>query len=786
MTKQTSAIFQAAGYPPGVRLRWNWPLGGDAHPLRACVYPDRFRIQRTRALALDRLFQPNPNVGHLPRMWAPSQLWFPLAQQSQHDFLVDGPGCKAAQAVHVVMSPHGDRTSIALIDATGRTKLTGELRPGDEFYNEVPNIRRVSFSVPAALSSISGLSLDSEDAQRSELSFEDEIAVIDARAWLTARFTEVAERMSGQSHPPFVTISPQDWRELQGHARVLVQAIDQGVPLPMRELQHVELALASRWEIAALAGFAYLDGEHVAHPRFDKINTPAALAGPSDRVYGYRVVTDFRRSGAPDAQSDVAFARTRPMGLLSEARVVQRSAPRSRLVEVNQIDPVPGGGLGAPQPPVSRTVCSSSWTVETTAPYVEQVLMTPQASTSQITGGKFVDPSEFQTGDDATPPSFRGFDRIAQREHTFNVPYLDSDIWMNLAVGDCWDRRLAQAPTPKAQPDIDYEGHCLPLASGNCDPAKGTAALELVHDLAWRADSLAAFAKARIQLLFKEPTLEQLEADVTVFAPSPALDGHWRAELESDQDEKDLAVFAGGTLAVGGFKARILGFKPLRQGRYRCDFEAVARCAGADLYEAGPSGTPARLYEADGSGRVWHRLGAIPIQADGEPSLLTSTIQLPQLESSMMLYFSTRLAFEFEGKPYCGPTTARIAIPYVHPAPRPPSACVAIDALATDYYGRTLVRVTTTECEQFDPDYEIAVELAEGFVKEVAVFSTIATKGLFGPQPAFNHRVLFEVFSLLTSQAEGAVSTLGIRNFRPSDGRESEPDLRYFGKHRTD
>ena len=723
-------------------------------------------------------------------MLAPRSLWKPFLNSSDRDFVVDGRACKGVQAVQIVMAPHCERVSVAMIDTAGRTKLTGELGPDDAFYYEIGDVRRISFSAAPHLVSIEGLSLAAEDVGSADLSFHD-IAVIDARAWLRESLDGISERLTAAGNMPFVTITAQDWIDLQLRARALVKAIDAGeVPSPL-EHAYVELALAHRWELAALAGIGFHDGEHVASPQLDRINAPAMLSGPSDAVYGYRILAEFDRQGLPPILSDVAFTHAQAMGKLTEARVMQRRMPRSRLVRVNQVDQVERGKLPVPrEAPRVCTISSGSWSIQTDAPFSERVYTTPFATPSEITGGEYKDPSEFNAGDGSTPPSFRGFTRIEQRSHSFHVPYLDSSIWLALAVGDTWDRRVAQDPTRKVQPDVVYDGPCLPLATGSTAPKQGptksSATLVLEADPTWRADSLATFARARIELLIKDPVAEALEAEIMLFAPSPSPDGNWSADIASGLSEKELSQFVGGTLALDGFRAQILGFSKIAPGRFRCDFDTVSLCAGADLYEAGPKGIGARLHEEDGSDRVWHVAGSIAVQKDGSPGSSAATIELPSLDTSMTLYFSTRLAFPFQGRSCRGPTTARIAVPYLHPAPESPNLCVAVETLATDYYGRALIRVATTDCSHFDPALDVALELAEGVVKDVTRFSDVASAGLFGPQSAHDHRVLFEGFELLSRQAEGSLATLGLRYRRPSDGRESSPDLRAFAKRRTD
>jgi hypothetical protein len=63
--------------------------------------------------------------------------------------------------------------------------------------------------------------------------------------------------------------------------------------------------------------------------------------------------------------------------------------------------------------------------------------------------------------------------------------------------------------------------------------------------------------------------------------------------------------------------------------------------------------------------------------------------------------------------------------------------------------------------------------------------SKLFNKGLFGPQTAYQQRVIFQAFAALT-QTPGADFTLGIADVRRSDGAESVPQLSTFVVRSTD
>ena len=760
--------------PAGIRLRWNWSLADAKEPR----YPDRFKVLRAGPVDPKLLLKPRVTCGHQPRMFAPSQLWRPLTRMGDRDFVVGDNACASVQAIHVVMSSQAEPVSIALIDVEGRTRLTGELDRDEAFYYEFADLHRVSFSASPHLDGICGISLSAADVSHAEVPLEfHEIASINARACLEESLEVVSERMTAAGHPPFLSISDEDWSEIHASWKGVVEAIDRAKPFPALKLNYVELALAHRWEIAALIGWGFLDGEHVANPDLDEIDADKMLTAPSGKVYAYQIVAEFEKGVAPVC-SDIAFTITRLMGALTEATVSSRTAPRTRLELVNKFDKsVPASN--------KHTVCSSSWDLKTCAPYAERVFTTPRAKSSQIK--MFEEVGEFSTNDALAPVTFSGLRRIEHRDHVFNVPSYDSDIWLLLAVGDSWDRRISQAATRPIQPDFEYSGLCLPILGGRCDPKQGTATVDLDMDPLWRADELAKYySKGKIELLLKDPGTEPLTAVVTLFAPSPARNGNWSADIETSLAPEELSPFVNGTLALDGFQARIIGLNPGRRGRFRCDFEAAAVCAGAVLYNAGSDGVKARLSEAADSGRLWGVVGEIPLLEDGSPKTRTAYVELPKLKTSMVLYFSSRLSFTFEVGVYRGPLTPRHGIPYVHPEPKPPGVCVAIETLGTDYYGRVLVRAEVPRCELFSPELAVAIDVAAGSVEDKSAFRQNAADGIFGAQLPLAHRTVFDGFELLSRQPEGSVNTLGVRYVRTSDGRESMPDLRQFSKRRTD
>ncbi|TCL89556.1 hypothetical protein C8J38_11247 [Rhizobium sp. PP-WC-2G-219] len=779
--------------PAGIRLRWNWPMPGEGTPQAEGepAFPDRFVVYRSHPIPDVRLMKPRVTVGHLPRMYAPNRLWKDLLYTGDRELEVgaepDADPCAGAQAIYIVMAGRSPRVSIALIDSAGETRLTGTLEPGDAFYYEIGDIRRVVFSSPPAIEIAKGLSLSARDANAADIGFQA-IARLDARAWLNASLSDASERMASEQLPPFVTITDSEWQALQQRGNNVMSALDaRAVPTP-QEMNYVQLATALRWEIAALVGLGFLDGEHVAAPHLDGIDLASMLTPDADGVYAYQIVAESNTDDQWSRFSDIALTVARPMPALIGASVRVVSSPTTRGELVNHLsEPVPAQSPRTTSPAAERAYCTSNWQITTRAPYAERVFTIPRAADSQIVADQVEVAGEFSADGARRAAEFRGMERIEHRDHAFPVPFYDSDIWLTLATGDYWDRRIAQRPTQPIQPEVVYEGRCIELASGTSDSVQRAvqASLDLNANPGWTADRFATFARATIELLIKKPALEELSADVKLYAASPVAGGTWRAVIETDLTTDALALFIGGNLSTEGFHGRIVGFVPEQRGRFRCEFESIAVCAGATLYKADPNGVAAKLSEAEGSDRVWEVGGGIPLLLDGAPGSGLGTIKLPELTSSQMLYCSTRLRFEFEGTTYRSHLSTRIGVPYVHPAPKPPELCVDVRTLAVDFYGRAVIRVEAVDCERFDPTLAVSVQAAAGIVSNGGTFSGAASKGVFGPQTPLGSRVLFDAFGLLGNRPDGSVDTIGISYVRREDGRDSEPHLQPFENRRT-
>ena len=423
----------------------------------------------------------------------------------------------------------------------------------------------------------------------------------------------------------------------------------------------------------------------------------------------------------------------------------------TRMRLTNLINP----GLVVGGPPRQRTYCSTSWDLETQLPTTEIIFTRPVGDASAITGESFVDPGEFSNGSNVPQIRFRGLVQIQHRDLQFDVPYFDSAVGLEIAAGDSWDRRKQLTPMARVQPRIEYEGSCIPVGSATCNSnlgtdGRGTVAIALDQMIGWQADPFAARGGGNIVLLMQDPAKSLFEADVDIGPAFPTGDGDWAAEVTSNLTQAEYDRFVGGTLTVDGLTARVKAFAPRSPGRVLCTFEVIIKCAGTTLYLVPGGAAAAHLREDPNADRLWINLNKdIPILSTGQPAKFTEEPKLPLLDHSMTLKFATRLVVQFKGQSYFGPISTPIPAPYIHPAPQPPRTCFVIDQLATDYYGRAILRVHADRCPPLDRQFAMRVTMAPGGDLTKEDYLAGRSQGLFGVQAIFERQRLFEAFDAL-------------------------------------
>jgi hypothetical protein len=357
---------------------------------------------------------------------------------------------------------------------------------------------------------------------------------------------------------------------------------------------------------------------------------------------------------------------------------------------------------------------------------------------------------------------------------------------VDVTIGDGWDRRFHQGPTaPAALFPIDYDGTAPPLASGVCDSTNGSIELTLDPGPPWTADLLARLAGGRVQTMARNPATTRLEVAVTAGAPFLADGQTWGATIDPAISAADRDKLVGGVFSADTFNALILGFSTTPAGRLVCEFQVNAHCAGETLYPSVNGICPAMLRQSETSPRLWSVLGEIALNAGGVPVATSQTAAIATFAhptTSTTFWFSTRMAVGVLGRTYYGPLTTPISAPYLHPAPKPPDFCLRVQQLGTDFYGRGLIKVSTEDCEHFDPGLDITIvavgldiTTAGDAGKPASAADTSQSRGMFRPQAAFQDRTVFEGFEALARTLDGDSFTLGVAYVRASDDASSQP-----------
>lgn len=765
--------------PAGIRLRWTCPFIA-LPPAERLGRPVSFIVERS-ALHIDNLYDFDPDVGHRSRAPTPRALWSPLDLADRLTFRVPGPECQGVSAVAFSVPADGNPATVTLIDVDGVAQVVADVAPGDDFHFEWYAMKLVSFSADTGVCEVIGLDLGRTNADL-PLNFAP-IAEIDAAAWLNLSLDEAAERIANGADEPFLSVQPDAWDELRTMGTTVDEAIAAGVETPSAAAA-IAFATAISFETAALLGWGFIDGDHASAPRLDRIHGPL-LDHPTGGLFAYRVRVHIQplEGEASYVESTWAFARASLAPPLGDARCVVVSTPVSRTELTNVIR----AGQRPDQPEIvepasMRIFCAGQWDLASDPWTVEAVLTRPIAQDSAVTAQRFQSGGTFLSGLNRPPRRLRGNSLLERREHHFDVPFFDSDVDCELEVADFWDRRSPREPAGMVQPLIDYAGNAPPLQSAACRSSEqpGGAEVDLALDptTTWSADLLASFARAKIALLMRNPDRTLAQIDVEAGPPSPTADGQWSADLRSRLAQSELDRFVGGQISVGALIARVFSMGPVQGGVARCTFDAVTSCAGADLYRCPTGWVAAYLSEDPHSDRLWIRLpDSINVLTTGAAARRSVTTALPAIGASATLYFASRLEFTFEGQAYRSPLTVPVPAPYLHPAPPAPQTCLAPRQLATDFYGRTLVRVEASHCHRFDPGFAIRLAIAPGEITDADRFLADRSVGIFAAQVPLEGKPLFEAFSRISTLGENEPYTVGAFNVRKADDIESKPAL---------
>ena len=775
--------------PAGIRLRWNCPFVSGP-PSERLGKPVRFIVERAGPFnpAGGRWLSFKPRVGHESRSPTPAELWRPLpALDDRLTFRALGDDCDGVDAIAFTMPNAVDRMKVTLVDVNGSAQVVAEIGPGDDFHYEWANLKLVVFSGPPGPVQVIGRSI----AHTLEGVEFHPIAELAADIWPRLPLAKAAERVTNSAGHAFLTISDGDWNEFCGAGRKLDDYLDNGTEVDPEIEAAISLMAATRFEAAALIGWGFVDGEHVAAPKLDHIQGPL-LSTPDDSIYAYRISAVVRRNGLSEHRetSAVAFTKSSQAPMLTDATCSLIERPISRAELANYVRPGPEPTKpDRYAPPEDRVVCRGTWRVQYDLPGVEFAATRPVAEDSAITKVGFVDRGYQFSGFNRPPKEVRGNRAIEPREHRFEVPYFDSDVGCEVEAGDFWDRRLKGPAAHLTPPRVEYRGEAAPIETATCiATSRGAATLTvaLAKVPEWKPDSLAKWAGAELAFYMRrlDPEFAPEEEDVEAGPPSPTKDGQWSADVRTMKAKGDLEKFVGGMLAIGPLAIRVSAIGPIRGGLARCTFDVIAVCGGAELYVCEKGWLQARLVEDALSIRLWRRFDkSMKVLRSGELQAPTDLWIPERPEASTTLFFSTRLELTFEEQRLYSSLSAPVAAPYLHPAPPKPEACLSISQLTTDYYGRVLIRAEASNCHPIDPEYsqKIAVASEDLVLSDpqdtTKAFLARKSEGMFGAQTLFDRRVLYDAFTGLGSISEGDRYIVGLTTVRSADGRESPPSI---------
>jgi len=431
--------------------------------------------------------------------------------------------------------------------------------------------------------------------------------------------------------------------------------------------------------------------------------------------------------------------------------------------------------------------CNVGYELDTDNACNEVMFTSPWALDSH--GDTFKEVGEFGSSFGDRTAIVSGFKVVTRRDFNFEIPFVDSRVWLKVAVGDHWDRYLKCPPTDEELPRLRYRGRALPLDKAVCNGKDRTVTLDLLADKTWKADRIARLLNGRIELLSKTPGVEKKELKVGSGPPFLMEDRSWGAIIDPVPSLSDQGILTGGVLQVGRFTARVIRFLPGSTGEVICSFEANPACAGERLYSVSDGRADAILSESDDSERLWKLVSEIKIFPDGTPESRSRTVPissiLDPIITSLTFRFATRLAVSRDGRTDWGPISAPVAAPYLHDPPERPELCLKISQLGVDYYGRSMLRAAADNCKELDSRFRNAVVGAhlpdqsalpeKDKVPPERLLAQLGGKGLFGPQQAFRGKALFEGFTALEGTADGEAFTIGVSNYRESDNAEGPP-----------
>lgn len=774
--------------PAGIRLRWNVPFIADNLAQRQRGYPSHFTIYRTNPFFSDVLFEPDPTVGHLPRTIAPIACWadMQVSDQGFQSSLTDP--CAEGHAVYCELAAGAQPTEATVLSVDGETLAVAYLEQNDRFYFEAFRIGTVVFSrYPKLVGTVRYLPAKPEF----NLDFI-KIGTVDARVFVKETLQGIARRVARVDDSVLLKTDEAIWGALRQVGHDIISAHDAGQPLD-DETMALKAAAALQWEVAALIGWGFLDGEHSPSNGYDDVRENEMLQRPSDSAFAYQVVAHFAEGDG--LKSSPYFVRALPLPRLTAPSIRTIEPPTVTLERVNEgaisgehvIKYPSAADLGFEQSSdLEEFTCKAFYEIENDNAWVETISITPYASDSVMTGDKFEPRGDYVSSvDDAEPQVFRNLSQFERRRFSFEVPFVDSTVWLKVEARDHWDRSLVCTDTPHLLPKLDYAGRSISLKEARCDSPTRTTLLSLDDRLPWKADRLARLSGAQVELLGRRPNVLAITLDGSIGGLSPHHVSGWVAEVRSVLDQEQRDKLLGGTVETSSLTFRILGFEEVN-ATLLVRIEAPAEC-GAIVSPPIQDTIKVTFKQSSNARELWSKLGHVNIDNQGLPTALSQDVDLRVfgdlttiLSHSMALRFATRLLVSFRGTDYEGPVTAPVTAPYIHDLPETPDLYIDVVQLGRDFYGRSFVRLEAHGSDEFDNQYLVRTTCARGKIKDQPAMQGVETSGIFQPQSPFEANVVFEAFEMLASAGCGEEFTAAVSYVRAADGQEGRRDFVHF------
>ncbi len=375
--------------PAGIRLRWNVPFIADNPAQRQNGYPSHFSIYRSNPLFSDVLFEPDPTVGHRPRTIAPSACWADMLFSDQGFQVSLTDHCAEGQAVYCELAAGAQPTEVTVLSVDGATLAVAYLEQNDRFYFEAFRIGTVVFSrYPKLVETVRYLPAKPEF----NLDFI-KIGTVDARVFVKETLQDIARRVARVDDSVLLKTDEAIWGALRQVGQGIIRAHDAGQPLDDETIA-LKTAAALQWEIAALIGWGFLDGEHSPSNGYDDVRENEMLQQPSDSVFAYQVVAHF--SGWDDnPKSSPYFVRALPLPALTAPSIRTIKPPTVTLESVSEgaisgdhvIKYPSAADLGFEQSSdLEECTCKAFYEIENDNACVETISATPYGGYAEIRG----------------------------------------------------------------------------------------------------------------------------------------------------------------------------------------------------------------------------------------------------------------------------------------------------------------------------------------------------------------------------------------------------------------